>query len=780
MPELNPKKAALEANAAQLAKILDEFVSATQGEATPEFCSLKPGQQVGARRFTLVKPLGRGGMGVVWLAQDTRLDESVALKFLPPGISSDSVALNDLRRETVRSHRLTHPNIIRIHDFQQSDEIAFISMEYVDGATLSDRRLQQTRQVMTWEQLAPLVQQLCAALEYAHGEKVIHRDLKPSNMMVDSKGRLKLADFGIAAVASDSVSRVSVQHATSGTPPYMSPQQLAGKRPQVTDDIYALGATLYELLTGKPPFYTGDITHQVMNQAPEPIEERLASLGIDNEIPPAVRAVVMACLAKEPEQRPQSARAVAEWIGLEPEVKHPAERPAAAHLPPPPHSPGPVAAGRPTESVPAKPARKGRVLAAVGIVALVLVMAGAFWLRKDAHSDWISPQVPKPDADGWIVLFDGKRLYGCSPSAADIASGRISVQDGCLRLDSAGIVFNLTGRDVVIRARLQKVSGRNCSLGGRNDGKGRDCGGWFNGANHFGIGHHLGGLWINVADVRAPQNYSGFFEMEYRAEGSILTLKADGQTICTGQDNSITDGALSVNAWLGITLFQSIEARILDKTSSTATTTTTVESDAKPRMKDFDWTLDTSQSPDLKDWAETKLKPVVDQWYPRLVDYFASDGFTAPTRFKITIRPGNGNVSFSGTTIQLSESWVKEQISRPGDWNQATGAVIWALARVVQQYGDPPWLAYGVANYYRWFIYEPAKPKMSALSAAGHNYSDRNMTESFLDFVVNNHDPKIVSKMNAAMRQGRYSPDLWKEYTGKSAEDLWAEFLKSL
>ena len=97
----------------------------------------------------------------------------------------------------------------------------------------------------------------------------------------------------------------------------MSPQQLAGKHPQVTDDIYALGATLYELLTSQPPFHSGDIVHQVLHEVPEPMEDRLAVLGIENEIPPAVGAMVMACLAKEPGQRPQSALAVAEWISLE-------------------------------------------------------------------------------------------------------------------------------------------------------------------------------------------------------------------------------------------------------------------------------------------------------------------------------------------------------------------------------------------------------------------------------------------------------------------------------
>jgi serine/threonine protein kinase len=257
-------------------------------------------------------------MGVVWLAQDTSLGEQVALKFLPPEVAADPVALNDLRRETVRSHRLTHPNIIRIHDFhQQPDGVAFISMEYVDGPTLSALRLQQPRQVFAWEHLAPLAQQLCAALEYAHGEGVIHRDLKPANVMLDSRGRVKLADFGIAAVVSDSVSRVSARSSSGGTLAYMSPQQLAGSQPTVADDIYALGATLYELLSGRPPFYRGDLTHQVLNVPAQPLEQRLLESGIDNPVPPEVGALIMACLAKDPTLRPASPRGVAEWIGLE-------------------------------------------------------------------------------------------------------------------------------------------------------------------------------------------------------------------------------------------------------------------------------------------------------------------------------------------------------------------------------------------------------------------------------------------------------------------------------
>src|SRR5688572_20130605 len=275
----------------------------------PALAALAKGSRVGGGRFTLLRSLGQGGMGVVWLARDEHLREDVALKFLPPEIRHDAVALDDLRRETARSRKLTHPHIIRIHDLYRDEQEAFISMEYVDGPNLSELRLEQPDRVFKWSFLEPLVKQLCDALEYAHRENIIHRDLKPANMMLDGRGRLKLADFGIAATVSDSVSRVSMgRHNMSGTASYMSPQQLDGQLPQVTDDIYSLGSTLYEFLTSRAPFFTGDIAHQVRTLTPQPIEKRLAQLRITNQVPPTVGATIMACLAKEPEKRPQTAR----------------------------------------------------------------------------------------------------------------------------------------------------------------------------------------------------------------------------------------------------------------------------------------------------------------------------------------------------------------------------------------------------------------------------------------------------------------------------------------
>ena len=279
--------------------------------------NLATGQTLGHKRYRLERKLGQGGMGMVWLAVDTHLREEVALKLLPPEIQFDASALEDMRYETARSRRLSHSNIVRIHDLHEfPEEQPFISMEFVDGVSLAGLKSQQQQRCFPWEFVRPLIEQLCSALEYAHEEKLVHRDIKPSNIMLDDRGRLKLADFGIAAVASDSMSRVSLQGNTSGTPAYMSPQQMDGRTPRVTDDIYAMGATIYECLTGKPPFFRGDIPHQVRNLDPPTIEERLDEFGLKNPLPNGVDALIMACLAKDPDSRPQSARAVVEWLGI--------------------------------------------------------------------------------------------------------------------------------------------------------------------------------------------------------------------------------------------------------------------------------------------------------------------------------------------------------------------------------------------------------------------------------------------------------------------------------
>jgi serine/threonine protein kinase len=274
------------------------------------------GQRI-LNRYTFVRILGRGGMGVVWLARDDELEREVALKFLPELVVHDRAVLDELKRETRRSLALTHHNIVRIYDFAQGDECACISMEYVDGATLSSLRVDRPDKVFEVEELGPLLQQVCDALQYAHAQaRIVHRDLKPSNLMVNARGDVKVADFGIARSLTDSVSMLTMARGTSGTLAYMSPQQLDGERVSELDDIYALGATLFELLTGKPPFYSGQIDRLVREKVPPTIAARRADLGVTSKasIPPHWEEAVAACLAKDPAARPRSASELKERL----------------------------------------------------------------------------------------------------------------------------------------------------------------------------------------------------------------------------------------------------------------------------------------------------------------------------------------------------------------------------------------------------------------------------------------------------------------------------------
>ena len=138
--------------------------------------------------------------------------------------------------------------------------------------------------------------------------------------MITREGRLKLADFGIAATVADSLNRSSVQGFIMGTPLYMSPQQMEGRAPKVTDDVYAFGSTIYELLTSRTPFYTGDINHQVMNVLPTPLSQRLVEFGYSVEVPPYAQELVMACLAKDESMRPQNMAIIVNWIKNEGKV----------------------------------------------------------------------------------------------------------------------------------------------------------------------------------------------------------------------------------------------------------------------------------------------------------------------------------------------------------------------------------------------------------------------------------------------------------------------------
>src|SRR6478735_1915884 len=301
------------------------------------------GQKV-FNRYTLIKTLGRGGMGVVWLARDEELERNVALKFLPELIVHDRAVLGDMKRETRRSLDLTHKNIVRIYDFVTSEQSGCISMEYIDGDTLSNLRADKPHKVFEPHELADWTSQLCDALDYAHNHaKIIHRDLKPANLMVNQRGDLKVSDFGIARSLSDSVSMLTMERGRSGTLVFMSPQQLDGERGSPLDDIYSFGATMYELITSKPPFSSGNIDRQIREKIPPLMAERRKDLEVEGEMIDDVwEKVIASCLAKNPDRRPASFVDIAQQLGID----SPKTVRAARALPPP---------TIPTSSVPPPP-----------------------------------------------------------------------------------------------------------------------------------------------------------------------------------------------------------------------------------------------------------------------------------------------------------------------------------------------------------------------------------------------------------------------------------------
>ena len=267
----------------------------TQG-GTASGSSLTP---TGNARYQIVAELGRGGMGIVYKAQDTVLDRVVAYKVLPDTLKENPQALKNFLREAKSAAQLNHPNIVTVYDAGEQDGRYYIAMEYVDGTTLKE--ILKRRGPIAPGGVMHVLIQLCEALAYAHEKKIVHRDVKTANTMWTREKQAKIMDFGLAKVLEEVRNHTTL---VSGTPYYMSPEQTLGKNIDHRTDIYSLGVTVFELCTGRLPFMEGNIPyHHVHTPPPDPT-------SVNPRSPEVLANVVRRCMQKDPDARYANAREI--------------------------------------------------------------------------------------------------------------------------------------------------------------------------------------------------------------------------------------------------------------------------------------------------------------------------------------------------------------------------------------------------------------------------------------------------------------------------------------
>jgi len=313
-----------------------------------------------AGRYRIVNLLGKGGMGEVYRADDLKLGQPVALKFLPPPLEANRDRLERLLNEVRLARQVSHPNVCRVYDVSEVDGQHFLSMEYVDGENLASLLKRIGR--LPRDKAVEMARQICSGLSAAHAEGILHRDLKPANVMIDGRGRARITDFGLAAVAHE----VGVEDLSAGTPAYMAPEQLSGSAVSIQSDLYSLGLVLYELFTGRmayPATSLESIARARSGSTPTRPSDHVEGLDA------AVERAILRCLESNPTDRPRSAQAVSAAL--------PGGDPLAAAL----------AAGE------AQPMRPARALTLAAFAVLVFV-AGASLNGRNQLRAFLPPLKP--------------------------------------------------------------------------------------------------------------------------------------------------------------------------------------------------------------------------------------------------------------------------------------------------------------------------------------------------------------------------------------------------
>lgn len=262
------------------------------------------GKTVGYVRFRLGRELGHGGMATVYLGHDSELDRPVAVKVLAENLAGDPAFRERFLREARLAARLSHPNVVSVYDAGEDDGRPYIVMECVEGETLAD--LLRARGRLPADEAVGLALQACRGLAHAHDAGLVHRDVKPQNLLLREDGTLKVADFGIARAAEGTA--LTQAGTVLGTAAYLSPEQALGEEVTAATDVYSLGAVLYELLTGRPPYEfdsLGDLAAKQSAGEITPVSE------LEPKVPRRVEDAVMRSLARNPDYRPSSAAELA-------------------------------------------------------------------------------------------------------------------------------------------------------------------------------------------------------------------------------------------------------------------------------------------------------------------------------------------------------------------------------------------------------------------------------------------------------------------------------------
>lgn len=371
---------------------------------------LKPNQKLGA--YEVVCSLGAGGMGEVYRARDSRLGRDVALKVLPPEVTNEAGRLERFDREARAIAALNHPHIVTIYSTEEADGIRFLTMELVDGCTLSDLVISTGMEVPRFLDIAiPLADALAAA----HQKQITHRDLKPGNVMVSSDGRVKVLDFGLARVGGADVAEqtlietlapITQQGTIVGTMPYMSPEQIEGRTIDARSDLFSLGIIFYELLSGQRPFKGGSspaLMSAILRDTPPPIADGR------NDIPDAIERLVSRLLEKRPEDRVQTARDVFN------ELKHVRKQ---------------VESGSPRSSV------SSRAVAAVGVRSSLSV--ATFVARSTDDDSKALAEALTDDVRSGLSKFGNLRvLAGSAQGARYVIEGQVRRSGNLIRVSSS-------------------------------------------------------------------------------------------------------------------------------------------------------------------------------------------------------------------------------------------------------------------------------------------------------------------------------------------------------